>query len=175
MDFRTAYENLEGRMKAMAESEGAVYLPNIAPSGPVDLVFICMEPSLGGWARSRAEAQEKVEAGFRNFLSSFEDFLLHFAIREFLCTSGERYHLTDISKGAMLVKSAQRERGRRYDRWLSLLCDELSLVAKPGAHVFAVGGAVYRYLVNRDFPWDLTRIMHYSGMAGAARKAAVIG
>jgi hypothetical protein len=42
-----AYCNLERRMKALAESEGDVYLPNPKPAGLVDYILICMEPSLG--------------------------------------------------------------------------------------------------------------------------------
>ena len=93
-------------MKALAESEGDVFLPNTEPEGPVQYVLICMEPSLGRWARSADEARSKVEAGFRNFLFSMEDFILHFCARLYLCKPKERYHITDLSKGAMLVKRA---------------------------------------------------------------------
>jgi hypothetical protein len=68
-DFQAAYRNLEGRMKALAQADGDVFLPNSEPEGPVDYVFICMEPSLGRWARSAEEAESKVDAGFRNFLA----------------------------------------------------------------------------------------------------------
>jgi hypothetical protein len=37
------------------------------------------------WARSRADATAKVEGGFRNFLYSAEDFILHFAFTNLLC------------------------------------------------------------------------------------------
>jgi hypothetical protein len=93
-------------MKARSEADGDVFLPNPEPLGPVEYVFVCMEPSLGGWARSPDEAKARVEAGFRNFVSSVEDFILHFCIRQYLCEPTEHYHITDLSKGAMLVERA---------------------------------------------------------------------
>ena len=75
-------------MKALAEADGDVYLPNPKPGGPVDYVLICMEPSLAHWARSAKEARARVDAGFRNFLAGFEPMLLHFSVRRFLCEAG---------------------------------------------------------------------------------------
>lgn len=107
--FQAAYRNLEGRMKGLAEADGHIFLPNPEPEGPVDYVLICMEPSLGRWARSPEEAKSKVDAGFRNFLFSTEVSILHFCIRHYLCKPTQRYHITDFSKGAMLVKGAGRK------------------------------------------------------------------
>lgn len=162
-------------MKARAEADGDVFLPNPEPLGPVEYVFVCMEPSLGRWARSPDEAKAKVEAGFRNFVSSVEDFILHFCITQYLCEPTERYHITDLSKGAMLVERARIERSPRYDRWYGLLLEELDLVAKPGAGIFAVGNAVAQHLTRRQFPRPVTRVIHYSGQAGRARAAAIAG
>jgi len=63
--FREAYRELEARMKVLADTDGDVFLPNPEPIGPVEYVFVWMEPSLGRWARSLDEARSKVEAGFR--------------------------------------------------------------------------------------------------------------
>ena len=93
-------------MKVRAETDGDVFLPNPEPLGPVEYVFVCMEPSLGRWARSADEARAKVEAGFQNFISSIEDFILHFCMQQYLCEPTQRYHITDLSKGAMLVERA---------------------------------------------------------------------
>src|SRR5262245_42288303 len=82
--FHAGYRELEERMKALVEADGDVFLPNPEPEGPVQYVLICMEPSLGRWARSADEARSKVEAGFRNFISSMEDFILHFCARRYL-------------------------------------------------------------------------------------------
>ena len=55
--FRIAYRELEERMKALAEADDNVFLPNSEPDGPVQYVLICMEPSLGWWARSAASTK----------------------------------------------------------------------------------------------------------------------
>ena len=161
-------------MRAVAEDDGDVFLPNPEPPGPVEHVFICMEPSLGGWARSPAEARAKVEAGFRNFVFSIEDFILHFSIRQYLLRPGQRYYITDLSKGAMLVMRAGVARTQRYDRWYRLLSEEVDLVAASGARVFAVGGKVAEYLSGRSFR-PFTKVIHYSGLARAARSAGIRG
>jgi hypothetical protein len=171
--FRAAYRELEARMKILAEADGDVFLPNPEPVGPVEYVFVCMEPSLGRWARSADEARAKVEAGFRNFLSSIEDFLLHFCIQQYLCGPTQRYHMTDLSKGAMLVERAGVARTQRYDRWYGLLVEELALVATSGAGIVAVGHAVAQHLERCAFPRPFTKVIHYSGLA--ARAAGIVG
>ena len=149
----------------LAEADGDVFLPNPEPAGPVEHVFICMEPSLGGWSIDAEDARAKIAAGFRNFVFLDHGTLsLHFAIREYLCRSGERYHLTDISKGAMAVNRAGIDRRKRWDRWYPLLLDELNLVAIPGAHTFAVGGIVDGFLSENSFPRGLTKTIHYSSV-----------
>jgi hypothetical protein len=173
--FRTAYRELEARMKVLAEADGDVFLPNPEPLGPVEYVFVCMEPSLGRRARSADEARSKVEAGARNFVSSFEDFILHFCIREYLCEPTQRYHITDLSKGAMLVERAGLARTRRYDRWYPLLVEELDLVASSETRVFAVGNVVAEYLELRAFARPFTKVIHYSGVAAQARARGIVG
>jgi hypothetical protein len=162
-------------MKVLAEADGDVFLPNPTSLGPVEYVFVCMEPSLGRWARSADEARSKVEAGFQNFLSSVEDFILHFCIRQYLCKPTQRYHITDLSKGAMLVERAGVARTQRYDRWYGLLVEELDLVATSGARIFAVGNDVAQHLKRRAFPRPLTKVIHYSGQAAPARAAGIVG
>jgi len=166
------YRALECRMKAQAQADGDVFLPNPEPSKPVDYVFVCMEPSLGRWAGSADEAREKVDAGFRNFVSSMENSILHFCIRRYLCER-EQLCMTDISKGAMLVKRASAARRERWNRWWPLLKDELDLVAKPDAGIFAVGRPVADYL--RRHGRAFTHLIHYSGLAGQARRTAILG
>lgn len=173
--FRDAYQALEARMKVLAKEDGDVYLPNLQPLGPVEYVFVCMEPSLGRWARSPDEARLKVEAGFRNFISSIENFILHFCIRQYLCEPTQRYHMTDISKGAMFVEKAGVARTQRYNRWYGLLLEELDLVATSGSGIFAVGNAVAQYLERRAIPRPFTKLIHYSDQAARARAAAIVG
>jgi hypothetical protein len=173
--FRPAYRALERRMKALAEAEGDVFLPNPEPQGPVEYVLICMEPSLSRWARSADEARSRIEAGFRNFIFSIEDFILHFCVRRYLCGTEQRYHITDLSKGAMLVKHAGMARVERYDRWYALLEEELELVSSTGTGFVAVGKLVYEHLIRRGFSRPFTRIIHYSGQAASARKGGTVG
>jgi hypothetical protein len=173
--FRAAYRELEARMKVLAEADGDVFLPNPEPLGPVEYVFVCMEPSFGRWARSADEARSKVEAGFQNFISSIEDFILHFCIQQYLCEPMQRYHITDLSKGAMLVEHAGVARTQRYDRWYGLLVEELDLVAKSGAGIFTVGNATAQHLERRAFPRPFTKVIHYSGLAARARAAGIVG
>lgn len=171
--FQAAYRNLEGRMKALAEADGHIFLPNPEPEGPVDFVFICMEPSLGRWASSPEDAKSKVDAGFRNFLFSTETSILHFCIRHYLCKPTQRYHITDFSKGAMHVKVAGRERMQRYDRWYPLLQEEINLVATSDAAIFTVGRNVSKNLKRLGFQRPVKPIIHYSPLAAGARRAEI--
>ena len=173
--FYTAYRKLEERMKALAETDGDIYVPNPEPEGPVQYVLICMEPSLGRWARTPAEAKRKLDAGFRNFIGSIDTCILHFCVRRFLCRPGQRYHITDFSKGAMLVAHAGIARARRYEKWYSLLKDEINLVAAPDARIIAVGKIVAQQLERNGFCGLFTQVLHYSGQAASARKAGIVG
>src|SRR6476620_10383358 len=110
MSFAERVRDLEQQFAAAAAIDGDVYLPNFTPTGPVDAVLIGMEPSLGRWSRTPAEARQRVAAGFRNFMWSLQDFIHHYAARRFLCSLGETYHITDVSKGAMMVSKARIDR-----------------------------------------------------------------
>jgi hypothetical protein len=173
--FHAAYRELEERMKALAEADGDVFLPNPEPQRRVEYVLICMEPSLGRWARTPDQARSRVEAGFRNFLPSDETAIVHFCIRRYLCGSAEPYHVTDFSKGAMLVTRAGLAREQRYDRWYELLKEEIELVATPNARIVAVGKDVSKNLTKRGFRRHFTSVIHYSGKAGRARNQGIVG
>jgi hypothetical protein len=166
---------LESRFAALAHADGDIYLPNFTPAGPVDALLIGIEPSLRSWAASEDEAHQKIEAGFRNFMNSPEDWILHFCVRRYLCGPGETYHVTDISKGAMRVDAANAGRRARFRRWYDLLVEEIDLVAKPTAKIVAIGQAVRRQLDGFHFARPFTTILHYSPQAIVARRAAVAG
>lgn len=173
--FAKKYAALEERFRELAEAGGDIYIPNIRPSGPVDHVLIAMEPSFGRWARTPEAARQQLADGFQNFLYSPEDFLLHFAVQRYLCSGGETYHVTDFSKGAMLVEKAKKDRQKRYDLWYGLLFEEVALVARNTARVFAVGNAVDQHLARKGFPWSHQKVLHYSSQAAHARKLATRG
>jgi len=167
--FYTDYKNLTLRMARLAERDGDVFIPNPEPVSKVDYIFVAMEPSLGGWAKSKEEALEKVNRGFRNFLDGYETMILHFCIRRYLLNLGESYYMTDLSKGAMLVERAGAERKERYNRWFGILQDEIELLSKPTTMIFAVGTKVGDYLERNGFdkPWKL--LLHYSTNAASCR------
>jgi len=161
----TAYYDLERRMGALAKQDEGVYLPNCKPEEKVNHVMICMEPSLGRWAG--LDPHQRIKDGFRNFLPSDDVAILHFCVRRYLCRSGERYHITDVSKRAMLVKEAGGDRQRRYCQWFPLLQEEIDLIAIPNANIVAVGREVAQFLSQKR-P-GFRRIIHYSPLAGRAR------
>jgi hypothetical protein len=175
--FLAKYRALEARMKHLAEADGRVFVPNPEPVGPVEYVVICMEPSFGRWARSLEDGRTKVEAGFRNFIASIETSILRFCIQQYLGVPPQRYHITDLSKGAMPVAHASVARTERYDRWYGLLKEELDLVTLPHTRIVRVGTVVTEYLRRRPFPrpWPLTSVIHYSPLAAQARTAGIVG
>ena len=135
MNFHDAYAVLDGKIRKKVEEEGSEYIPLIPPERPVDFVLIAKEPSLGFVDGSKgnpsSEVHEKRIRGLKNFAWSFEDFMLHFCIREFLCQRRESYYLTDLAKGAMTVNAASQRPFDRYEDWYELLQMELGLVATP--------------------------------------------
>ncbi len=46
--FSEKYAELEDTFRRLADEDGTIYLPNPSPSGPVDFIFIAMEPSTSG-------------------------------------------------------------------------------------------------------------------------------
>ena len=180
LTFSEVWNKLETLFRKQAEEDGGVYLPNLTPSGPVDHVLIAMEPSLGRWTKGdnpasrRQSAQRAIEAGFRNFMYSLEDFLLHYAVQEYLCAPGQTYHVTDLSKAAMLVRDAEEQRAIRYGRWFHLLQKELEAVANPNASRWAIGRTPWEYLRNQSPPIE-QYVIHYSSQAARWHSAAIRG
>ena len=69
-------EQIRGEIR-LSEPEALVaYLPNFMPPKPVEYIVLAMEPSMA-WAKTEEEAQQQVNKGYRNFMHSWEDFLLH--------------------------------------------------------------------------------------------------
>jgi hypothetical protein len=171
--FDTKYARLKERFQREAEKEGSIYLPCVKPPRPVDFVFIGMEPSLGRWAKTKQEASDKIGQGFKDFALSTEDFILHYCVRKYLCRS-DNYYVTNIAKGAMLVKQANEQRIDRYRRWYPLLIREMELVSNDGARIIAIGKTVKHFLeVNshRNVPV----ILHYSQQAARYRGKHILG
>jgi hypothetical protein len=178
--FASRMRELERRFEEAADKDRDIYLPNFTPSGPVDAVFIAMEPSLA-WLRSaeagkrKEEAERKIKVGLRNFMTSAETSILHYTARRYLCQADETYHITDVSKGSMSVEKAKIDRRERYQRWYPLLKEEIDLVAKPAAHVVAIGREVQSVLIDQGFERPFSTIIHYSPQAAATRNRLVLG
>ena len=177
---KTAYDNLERLFRAQVDRDKAhaiervvegwgVYLPCVEPTDQVDYILVGMEPSFN-WANSIENAEKKIAGGSRNFGRPGNQkeplALFMLSIERFLCQSGETYHLTDVSKGAMPVAVAALDRDRRYEEWYPLLLEEIAIVGKPGAPVVAIGKEVERFLQRRDLEGTTGRtlyaVQHYS-------------
>jgi hypothetical protein len=184
--FEEEYSKLEEKFRKKVEkdnvvagNENIIYLPPFTMfpdeyNGKVDYILIGMEPSLGRWAKTQKQAQYKISHGFVDYITSFEDFILHFAIRQYLCKNGETYCLTNLSKGAMLVKSAGTNRNKRYIEWYPLLFEEIELLAKDTTKIFSIGYShVQSFLVDNKFSeitgYEPHPIMHYSPLAAKHR------
>ena len=181
MTFEAAYRELEYAFELQVNednrrfgSEASIYIPNIRPDGPVDYVLVGSEPSLGGWAKGSTleermdEARRKLEKGYKNFATSPEDFIFHYCVREYMCQPHYTYHITDLSKGAMLTKLASDKPKDRYERWFDLLKREIGLVAQPGAPIIAIGGEAWRFLSKKSESGlfeghAVTPILHFGG------------
>ena len=168
-DFDQEYSSLVQESSRLAKFEGNVYLPIIRPPRQVDYVFIGMEPSLRHWAKTPQEAEEKVGRGFKDFAFSVGDFILHHCIREYLCRNqGSTYYVTNLSKGAMTVREANDNPVERWERWLPLLRNELTLVRKRTTRLVAIGKSVDIFLASKGFS-NIHTILHYSQQAARYR------
>ncbi len=174
-DFEKEYKELERCFEHRVELDrlrypNSVFLPNVPPNGPVDFVFIGMEPSYDKWAKDRLDAEQQIASGYRNFMYSLEDFILHYCIRRYLCNDGSTYYITDLSKGAMNTKIADTEREERYQNWYPLLQKELSLVAKYNTKLIAIGKSVEQFLSDNHHQPAPIYLHHYSNQNGKSRK-----
>jgi len=148
-----------------------IYLPIHWPGHKVDYVFIGSEPSLGLWGPTLEEAQNKIDMNFKNFSWSMGDFVLHYAIREYLCAnSGRSYYITDLSKGAMSIRDAGEKATDRYTQWLPLLIDEFKLFTKDTTVFISIGNVARNFLKRRygrkksKQEMSIEQIPHYSVM-----------
>lgn len=174
MTFREQYAELEREFQEQVERDkkywNTSYVHNFIPKGPVNYIFIAMEPSTGvpgGSPRKRSKKEEsKKRHKDRNFSWSVEDFIFHYCIREYLCQDGETYHLTDLGKGNMTIEEANRCRHWRYDRWYSLLEKEIHLLTKPGkTRLIAIGNQVAHYLKKKPLGKHLEKVRHYGRLS----------
>ena len=110
----------------------SVYIPNPIFTEKPLFALIGMESATGG--KGVKEVAKNVNEGFKNFLTSEQDFILHYCAYTYLCKGQFQYLITDISKGAMLTKLASKYRHRRYQAWCPLLKEELSFQQAADRH-----------------------------------------
>lgn len=135
----------------------SVFMPNPIISTRPKYCFIGMEPSTGGLGIPKLKAL--IEEGHLNFLYSEEDFILHYCAFHYLCDQSFDYAITDISKGAIVVKLASSTSFDRYQKWLPLLEKELAILHNPTN--IAIGKGLNGKLNDLGFYPDNT-ILHYS-------------
>jgi hypothetical protein len=115
----------------------------------VDYILVALEPIIA--TRNKKNDKEKFrrfvelcKGGFKNFIWSPNDAVLHFCAYKYLCNESMDYYITDISKGAMTSDDARKEKTQRYKRWRSLLQYEIELVSKnQQTRIVAIGRSGY--------------------------------
>ncbi|MBK8356971.1 MAG: hypothetical protein IPL13_16880 [Saprospiraceae bacterium] len=157
------------KLKSLGHNFDVVYLPNFMPTKKVDYFFVAMEPSFGKWG-TVDNANKLISKGFRNFIFSKGDYLLHFAINKYLTSN---YHITDVSKSAMNIDSANVVRKVMYNFWRPHLKKEFETLKTDSAKIISIGDKPEIEL-QRIFPnSDIHKIIHFSGAAQKARKEFV--
>ena len=176
MTFRQKYDALECKFEQQVERDNkkpsieSIYLPNFIPKGSADYILIAMEPSTGVPGKDHAKPRQVA----RNFSWSVEDFILHYSIRKWLCRDGHSYHLTDLAKGGMMTKLADKDRRLRYERWYPLLKEELQLLNKrQQTRIISIGKEVSDFLQKKSLCDSVERILHYSRNAAGHRDRAI--
>jgi len=122
-------------LKVRHPNREMVYLPNVSPNRKVGNILVAMEPSFK-WASNEADGEAKVQAGFRNFLFSVEDVIVHFCAGKYLDGG---YHITDVSKIAIKTEDAAAIREEAWAKQKELLIEELTLFGSDDCRVIPVG------------------------------------
>jgi len=152
-----------------------IYLPNIISKEKVEFILITMEPSFGHWTKDIEDAKKKINSGFKNFIYSWEDFIFHYCITEYLSPS---YYLTDISKAAMKVNNANRLRKKIYPLWLDLIKEEIGIIGKEDCQLIFVGKQVGNFFKSNinSMKFNIPNnkpILHYSPQAVKKRNRII--
>ena len=176
MTFNDDYALLERKFQEQVIADNkelgieSSYTPNFKPPGPVDYILVATEPSTGVPSKRNEEAAEEP----LNFSWSVEDFILHYCIRNYLCSKSETYHLTDLAKGGMRNEDAAKQPTERHNRWYPLLEEELRLLTKQGkTRLIAIGKVAGDFLRDKYLCADLQRVLHYTRTAASHRRKKI--
>lgn len=161
------YTELEKEMKRQVDRDNkdsciqSTYLPCITPKGKVDFIFVAMEPRIERWIPF-VKFEELCSRGFVNFIGDMYCATVHYSIWRALDIHDiSRYHITDLSKGAMSTKYAEVERNERYNRWKPLLKKEIGILSETNkTQVIAFGGEASK-TVREITGEDPLKLLHY--------------
>lgn len=156
---------LQQLQQSLAPEGFVTYLPSLLPLKPVDYVIVSPEPSLS-WAKNKShtEIERLVSVGYRNFMYSWEDFILHHCLKKQL----RLYHLTSISKAA--VAQPREENVDTLQPWLPRFREELALVSTPQTRLIPLGQKAAELLQGLDLPYPVTEpLMHFARTASRWR------
>lgn len=144
-----------------------VHLPTLLPLKPVNYIVVSAEPSLGfATNKSDRDIEAMVAGGYRNFMHSWEDFILHHCLKKKL----RSYYATSISKAALQAKSAQSWRDRFLHESLPTFLQEVELLSSKDAVIIPVGSRAARFLEQATLPRPVASpLMHFSRTASRWR------
>lgn len=140
-------EELENKFKEDHPED--VYLRNILPFRKVDYIFIGTEPSLKRWTirsndeERKKDADEKIRDGFKNFIFSAEDFILKYAIENYLKLP---YYITDISKIAL--PTDEIDKNKYWKNGLTILKKEIALYSNEKTKIISIGRIQVPFLIR---------------------------
>jgi len=92
------------------------YVPHAIICTKPDYCLVTMEPG-------------KAPSGYK----AFGDWHINYCAYHYLCNGEFKYHVTDLAKGAINTKIADKTRKERYKKWVLLLKKELKLLGNPKA------------------------------------------
>ena len=139
-----------------------VYLPCMRPKGKVDFIFVAMEPRIERWVPFK-KFEELCGKGFVNFIGDMYCAAVHHSIwRALEIQEFSRYHITDLSKGAMSTRLADIKRNERYERWKPLLKKEIEILSKHHVTEVIALGEEARIVVGEIIGKNPLTLYHYS-------------
>ncbi|MCL1957057.1 MAG: hypothetical protein FWF63_07020 [Fibromonadales bacterium] len=101
-----------------------------------DYCFVQMEPG-------PPPPDKEIKQGY----NAFGDWHINYCAYHYLCNCEFKYHVTDLSKGAMSYEDAKKKSTKRYKNWLPWLKEELKLLGYPKT-IFAASVKVYDSIKN---------------------------
>ena len=145
-----------------------VFLTYMKPRGKVDYIFVAMEPIIRHGV-TFDEFEGLCKKGFINFIGDLYCATVHYCIwRALDLHDFTRYHITDVSKGAMFSGLAEKNRKVLFERWKQLLKKEIEILSvKDRTQVIAFGNKVstaIKEIARETTGKDPLTIYHYSSI-----------